>query len=297
MTKTIMELVKEGKILEEYGKDYFLTVTPVPNIGRIRFSVIKIGDKGKNALDFYLTTEKMILLCEDILSVDHIAERKFAADIKSTYPSAYKYNTGANGAKQLDIGGGNYGIRVHIGIPKGNNVEHRNMACSFDSFRVMALLFTYIYGLKPCDYYIRNVVDSFWEYNKNNSFVPSLDEDDTTNDSPIIEKNTANDSSESKNSKVSTFKPKITTMFATSVPHKTEKGFEFKAKFCTQDNNPGIDEYNVVIRDNADISKKEYSRLVKDTKNSDLVRISFEYEFEKETKTTYLLRFADPTAA
>lgn len=112
MAKPIeQDKAKAGEVLREYGKTHFIVCSESLRIGRMKWSIVPIGQKGQNELNFYLPAEKMLALCLDIKN--GIAQKKIAAD-NGSYPSAYKYVTGENGSRVLCIGGGKVGCRVNI---------------------------------------------------------------------------------------------------------------------------------------------------------------------------------------
>ena len=175
--KTLMGTIEEGQILKEFSQTHFISVAPKPNIDRIQIQIVKQGTKGKDFVDFWLTTTQMYNLCTEILN------GKFATrcvkDIDKQYPEAYKYVSGVNGSKILSIGGGKKGIRVNIKNTKDNKAVFGNMAgITLESLSMMAELFLIIYGFKPCSYFMKNVADAFWKYNSNSANNYNISDDD-----------------------------------------------------------------------------------------------------------------------
>lgn len=213
---TMKELVSKGKILEAYGKNYMLTVSPAPGIDRIRVSLVKLGTKGKDVTDFYMTTSQFITLTTEIAeNQGHLFKSKCQKDMTEAFPNAYSYVTGKDGSKKLHIGGGKVGIRIHTSERKDENrFDNKNIAVSFDNLYVMAKLFQVIYGLIPADYYMKSLSDAFWkaqdELSKYYKYDESLDEEtpdstedglneaEETNDTPEAQKpsETVSDASE-----------------------------------------------------------------------------------------------------
>lgn len=145
--KDLTEAIKNGTILTAYGKKFLLSVTLVPNISKVRFSLVEIGTKGGNHNDFYMDYSQMRRLCEEI--GNGVTAKKITADATNQYPGAYKYVTGENGSKKLNIGGGQIGCRVQIQINKDGNWDNKISAVSYDDLREMAFLFNLCSGLVP----------------------------------------------------------------------------------------------------------------------------------------------------
>ena len=79
MAKPIeQDKAKAGEVLREYGKTHFIVCSESLRIGRMKWSIVPIGQKGQNELNFYLPAEKMLALCLDIKN--GIAQKKIAAD-------------------------------------------------------------------------------------------------------------------------------------------------------------------------------------------------------------------------
>ena len=306
MGKMIKELFEDGKILEEYGKTHFLTITPCPLIERVRFSIMKIGDKGKNPSDFYLPYPDMITLCEDILSPNMIFAKKCTEDANNKYPGAYKYVTGKDGSKKLNIGGGQKGVRIQTIITGANGIsEIRSTAVSYNSIRCMALYFQYIIGLRPSSYYISELVSIFYE--TSNSRKTSLSKDDSINDVSPSEESSSNEplpeehSFEENESKLpdedlKLKAPKAIKMYCVTEIKKTKRGHELGCKVCNNDMTMGNNIYTVCIKNDAEISKDQFIRLrdtIKEKLSDDDKRpplISFTYEKDDSSNVTYLLK-------
>ena len=159
--KTEIEMAKEGEFLREYGKQYFVVFTEALNIGRVKVEMVPIGKSGKDGVTFYLTTEKMLELCNEIL--DGKFTKKLEADAANAYPSAYKYMTGEDGHLQLNIGGGKVGCRIQM--RDANSKKNYQMAVSMESMITMArkyMLDTGMVNVCPNSYYA-TVVAAFEE--------------------------------------------------------------------------------------------------------------------------------------
>ena len=158
--KTLKELALAGECLNAYGKQYMLNVTlDAIDINRTRWSMVPLNNGGKNAVDFYLQLPQMILLCKEITS--GIAEKKILADANSQYPSAYKFVTGENGEKKLNIGGGKVGVRIQC-QDAGKNLRYM-MAVSMEDLKMMAVNFQLFTGLTPvgANTYFGSLVEEF----------------------------------------------------------------------------------------------------------------------------------------
>jgi len=144
MKPTEIEMATNGEFLREYGKQYFIVCSEALNIGRVKWEMVPIGKSGKDAVSFYMTTEKMYDLCADILS--GAFKKKVEADT-GNYPSAYKYQTGTNGALKLNIGGARVGCRIQMQNPTTN--ANYTMAVALESMTVMARKYMLCTGMVP----------------------------------------------------------------------------------------------------------------------------------------------------
>lgn len=157
---TEREMAKSGEFLREYGKQYFVVAVEALEIGRIKWSMVPIGKNGKDGIVFYLSTEQMIALCEEILNGTF--EKKLAADTGS-YPGAYKYTTGEDGYLHLNFGGGKMGCRIQLQDAKSKT--NYLMAVSIDAIKTMArkyMLCTGMVSVAPNSYYA-NIIAAFEE--------------------------------------------------------------------------------------------------------------------------------------
>ena len=135
-----LEMAKNGEFLREYGKQYFCVALEALNIGRVKWSMVPIGKKGQEEVTFYMLIEDFRWLCKEL--VNGVAEKKIAAD-NAPYPTAYKYVTGQNGSKLLNIGGSNSPAMARINIQDKSKQPARNytMAVSIKSLKNMAQKF------------------------------------------------------------------------------------------------------------------------------------------------------------
>ena len=161
--KTQYANARNGLFSEEYGKEYFEKVSEAFDIGRVKVTIVPIGQKGKNAADFYLTVEQMMDLCEEIRN--GVFEKKIAAD-NGPYPGAYQYTTGENGSKHLNIGGGKFGVRMQIRDTENN--KNYTLAVTTTAFKEMARDFYVFSGLQPVmpGSYFEELVKAFSEGRK-----------------------------------------------------------------------------------------------------------------------------------
>lgn len=145
MAKPIeMEKAKAGEVLREYGKTHFIVCSESLRIGRMKWSIVPIGQKGQNELNFYLPVEKMLALCLEIKN--GAAQQKIKSDT-GAYPSAYKYVTGENGSRILCIGGGKVGCRINI-QNKANSLSY-TIAIAMTALEEMAERFLIWTGYMP----------------------------------------------------------------------------------------------------------------------------------------------------
>lgn len=155
---TTKKKLEDGAILKEYTQTDFLTVSPAPSIDMVKWQIVKQGTKGKDAVSFYMNTEKFRILCDELTSKEGRA--KIAASIEHQYPDAYMFTTGANGSKHLNIGGGRKGIRIQIFNPKKDG---KQVVISYESVKIMAFLFQVVMGLIPVTRYYESLADGFWK--------------------------------------------------------------------------------------------------------------------------------------
>lgn len=157
--KTKIDELREGNIITSYGGQNFLTVSPVPDICSCKFSIVEKGSAGKKHTDFYLDMDKMRRLVEEIN--DGPAYKKLQDDAKNQYPSAYKYTTGENGCKHLNIGGGMKGIRVQVSDTSAK--VNQMVVVPWTDIQDMAFYFNLVMGEKVTSRYYSKLADAFWE--------------------------------------------------------------------------------------------------------------------------------------
>lgn len=203
--KTIHETIKSGAIMQSYGSKYLVTVSPAPSICKVKWSIVELNTGGKVYSNFFMDMELCRQLCDEIENGK--ASKKLAADMESQYPSAYKYVTGENGCKRLNIGGGQKGIRVQIQEKKGESWDNKMSVISPTDFLQMKFLFQLTMGLilTHKGSYYRNLYEEFWEGEEKRSeyFKKAYSENE---DSSISEKETSSETSvtESKEEVVET---------------------------------------------------------------------------------------------
>ena len=144
--KSEIVMAGSGEFLREYGTNYFLVVSEALSIGRVKWSMIPLDTNGKKSVDFYMTTEQMALLCREISS--GLAEKKVIADKENNYPSAYRYTTGDDGSKKLNIGGGSK-VPVRIQMQDTTKNYRYMIGMSTETLKIMALKFNIYTGMVP----------------------------------------------------------------------------------------------------------------------------------------------------
>lgn len=144
MANILTDMAKNGEFLREYGKKNFCVVREALAIDRVMVSIIPIGNGGKYAADFYLTTTQFMQLTDEIKR--GVFAKKIAAD-KGQYPAAYKFVTGENGDKHLNIGGGDLGVRIQV-VDNTHNYRYI-MAVAMTAIDAMARNFYLFTGLQP----------------------------------------------------------------------------------------------------------------------------------------------------
>lgn len=158
MAKTTKaELLKnEGQLIRVFGSKTLFAVSPVPEIDRVKFSVVELNTKGKDFIDIYLTTEEFRQFCMDIDK--GIAKKKIDED-KGSYPTAYQWVRGENGSKKLIIGGGMKGVRVQASDASDkNNARKKQAVIQFADLYELSFMFKLVYGLIPVQ------ADSYYEF-------------------------------------------------------------------------------------------------------------------------------------
>lgn len=161
--KTIIDQLEGGSILQSYGSKYLVSVNPAPSIHKVRWSIVELNTGGKVYSNFFMSMEQMRQLCDEIEK--GYASKKLTADKDSQYPGAYKYVTGENGSKKLNIGGGQKGIRVQIQENVDGKWDNKMSVIPIADFVQMKFLFFLTMGLtlsKTGSYY-SSLYDAFWK--------------------------------------------------------------------------------------------------------------------------------------
>lgn len=157
---TERDLLESGAILKEYTQTDFITVSPAPAIGKVQFSIVKQGTKGKDCSNFYLDTEKFRLLCQDLCSIS--GAKKLSENLDHPYPDVYKYIAGTEGSKHLNIGGGRKGIRIQIQEKRGGAWDNRMVTVPYNTLQSMKFRFELVMGLIPATHYYKSLIDAYW---------------------------------------------------------------------------------------------------------------------------------------
>lgn len=157
---TKMEMIRKGNILKEYTQTHFLTVSPLPAIEKVMFSIVKQGTKGKEEFLFFMDMEDFRLLCNDLNSAT--GKNKLKESMEHQYPDAFTYTGGTEGSRRLNIGGGKKGIRVQLQEKKGDAWDGNMVVVSYKSLRSMKFYFEIIMGLVPVSGYYGKLRDVFW---------------------------------------------------------------------------------------------------------------------------------------
>ena len=178
--KTMLaQLSKYGIILQEYNKYFFVSVQPVISMERVKWSIVRKGTNAKDQKSFYMTFEQMRQLCAEI---DNLTAVKKINEDNGPYPEAYKFVTGNNGCKRLQIGKGQKGITINI----QNMIENDKESCKPYSFALsgytalqdMSFWFKAIAGLIHVEGYYAKCVNAFYEHEKNPQKNTVVDESD-----------------------------------------------------------------------------------------------------------------------
>lgn len=149
MKTTEMEMAEKGEFLREYGQKYFVVAVEALEIGRVKWSMVRIGSNGKDEVNFYLPAEDMFMLCQELKR--GVAQKKIAND-PSSYPSAYKYVTGEKGSIHLNIGASKKNGNVSNGVASIQMQDASNnyiMAVSIGALEKMAEKYLLDIGYTP----------------------------------------------------------------------------------------------------------------------------------------------------
>ena len=158
---TIKDMLRAGCICRRYGATDFFTCNPQPEIDKVRMSIIKLHSDGKDSANFYLSTEEMRQLCHEI---DTGAAYKKISEDKASFPSAYKFVTGKDGSKHLNIGSGMKGIRIQIQmLVNGKQVSKMLPIGDYTVLQGISFWYKAVMGLIPVSRYYGDLVDTFWE--------------------------------------------------------------------------------------------------------------------------------------
>ena len=128
-------MLRSGAIMQAYGRTDMISVTPAPDIHKVRWSIVKLKTSGREHVDFYMGMDDMRRLCAEILN--GIAEKRIRADT-ANYPSAYQYTGGKDGCRRLNVGSGRKGICVQIQEKKGEKWDGKIIAVSWSALQDMA---------------------------------------------------------------------------------------------------------------------------------------------------------------
>ena len=157
---TEKDMLKSGAIVQSYTKTHLFTVKPAFSISRVCFSIVKLNTNGEEFLDYYMTTKDMLDLCKKI--DDGTVKEKLKQD-KSDYPSAYKYITGDNGSKKLNLGGGQKGPRIQIQIYENNKWNNMMTVVPYKDLEYMTFMYKLVAGLIPCNGYYKELFKVYWD--------------------------------------------------------------------------------------------------------------------------------------
>ncbi len=178
--KTMLaQLSKYGIIMQEYNKSFFISIQPVISMERVKWQIVRKGTGAKDQKSFYMTFEQMRGLCEEI--DNFTALNKINAD-NGPYPEAYKYVTGNNGSKRLQIGKGQQGICINI----QNMVPDNKDSCKPYSFGIsgysalqnMSFWFKALTGLIHVEGYYAKCVKAYYDHEENSTGNTVVDESD-----------------------------------------------------------------------------------------------------------------------
>ena len=155
---SLRKMLSTGCIGEFYTLNgYFFKVYPCFEIDKVKFSFVEKGKNG-TGFDIYVGTDDFSLLCDDILK--GYMSRKIAED-NGRYPSAWKYITGENAAKELAIGKSQKGGIVVQGRDKTGNKNAFVPIQSYDDLRILAKWYNMVSGLTPVTGYYKDLCDIF----------------------------------------------------------------------------------------------------------------------------------------
>lgn len=172
MTKDLKDLFLDGRIIQIFSKNTFLTVDPAFIIDRVKFSIIKLNTNGKQHKDFYLTCDEARRFCEEIDS--GTAFKRISSDAgRSTdkngkehrNPSAYEWVSGVKGCKHLIIGMGDSGMTAAITVTNDNmGISTYYCPIKYSDLQLLSFRFKLVSGLIP-------VMDGSYYSNLFNAFL------------------------------------------------------------------------------------------------------------------------------
>lgn len=162
------DMFRAGTILRAYGSRSFLTVSPEPDIDKVRFSIVVQHTQGKDHNDFYLDMEKCRQMCNDFRTGR--AQHLINAD-NGQYPGAYRFTAGENGSKHLNIGRGQKGILFQITSTENGQTKNSFCPVQAEDLLKMSFYFRLVTGLEPAirGTYYWNLVKAFYEGNAERS--------------------------------------------------------------------------------------------------------------------------------
>ena len=173
--KTTKTMLRSGAILQGYGSKALLSVCPEPEIEKVRFSIATFWNphwaEVKDNIDVY---------SEEPYNLGTFGMRK------AGFISAYKYVTGENGRKRLNIGGGRAGVRVQIQETGNGGIQQQMMTViQIKDLYTMSFYYKLVMGLVPAYAFYNGLVEEFWNgvedrkkfHSKDNEFNPQEDGD------------------------------------------------------------------------------------------------------------------------
>lgn len=190
---TDKEMLQSGMIMRAYGSTHLISVNPCLDIHKVRISIVKLGTKGKDCDDVYLSVAEFLNFCNQVDSYQ--AAKKFAADMANPYPKAYLWTKGKNGAKKLAVGGGQKGVRFQTTITRETggisadgkaqvSTAYKLCVCSYEQLQSMSFYFKLIIGMVQfiSGSYLDDLYKAYWTGAKERTRIHSNYDESTDGD-------------------------------------------------------------------------------------------------------------------
>ncbi|SDW83094.1 hypothetical protein SAMN05216391_11914 [Lachnospiraceae bacterium KHCPX20] len=157
--ETLVDTFTNGAIIREYGSTHLISFCPLTQIDKVKVSIVKLGTNGKDCLDFFADLSMFRRFCDEIDNGDALKRLMSHKDAK--YPDAYKWVSGKDGEKKLNIGMGKKGVLFQIIIGKNQKMT----PISISALKELSFRFKLVTGLVPVtpNTYYEKLVGAFYK--------------------------------------------------------------------------------------------------------------------------------------